>query len=106
MRILLVHKEFVDKVYQYQNLAREIEEVEKEIETFIFKSANLSLEEQTYLWKEIHTILKHSATSHDPELAIAQLDLIIAQIRVKRLEQKAEATQPENILKFEKSEVN
>lgn len=101
---MLVHKEFVDKVYEYQNMVREIEKIEKEIEVYVLKSANLSLENEADIWQEIQKILNESATSHDPELAIAKLDLMIAQLRVKKLMKKSQDQTPENIVLFDKVE--
>ncbi|WP_042347711.1 lipase chaperone [Bacillus massiliigorillae] len=98
---MLVHKEFVEKIYQYQNLVNEMEEVEREIETFILKDSTLNSAEQSNVWKEIRIILKNSAISNDPELAIAQLDLMIAQIKVKKLTERAVATKPKNVLLFD-----
>jgi len=103
---MLVHKELVDKVYEYQNMVRELEKIEKDIESYVLKSANLSLENETVIWQEIQNILNESATSHDPELAIAKLDLMIAQMRVKKLMKKSQDQKPENIVLFDKAETN
>ena len=98
---MLVHKEFVEKIYQHQNLVNEIEEVEKEIEAYILKDSTLTSTERMSIWKDIQNILKNSAISNDPELAIAQLDLIIAQMKVKKLTEKAAADKPKNVLIFD-----
>ena len=108
---MLVHKELVDKVYEYQNLVRELEKIERDVESYVLKSADISLENQKIVWNDVHTILKESAENHNPELAIAQLDLMMAQIRVNNLVKKAgnkgtkEATL-ENVVLFDKVETN
>ncbi len=108
---MLVHKELVDKVYEYQNLVRELEKIERDVESYVLKSADISLENQKIVWNDVHTILKESAENHNPELAIAQLDLIMAQIRVNNLVKKAgnkgiEEATLENVVLFDKVETN
>ena len=111
VKAMLVHKELVDKVYEYQNLVRELEKIEQDVESYVLKSADISLENQKIVWNDIHTILKESAENHNPELAIAQLDLIMAQIRVNNLVKKVETkgieeTTLENVVLFDKVETN
>ncbi|MFS0781791.1 hypothetical protein [Bacillus sp. 1P06AnD] len=102
---MLVHKEFVEKVYQYQNLVKAVDAAEMEIKEFIVKDATLDKEKQEQIWAEIHSILKQGTLSDSLDLAIAQLDLLLAQIRVQTLSSKKESnTKSENkIIRFEES---
>lgn len=98
---VLSHKDFVEKIYQYQNLAREIDIVENEIKNYILKDAELVSEEESEILREVHTFLREAAVSSESELCIARLDLIIAQLRVKRLSAKSQDLNAENVFVFE-----
>ncbi|WP_050615131.1 hypothetical protein [Bacillus testis] len=104
---MLVHKEFVEKVYQYQNLVKAIEATELEIKEYIVKDATLTKEENEKVWDEIHRTLKEGALSDDLELVIAQLDLLLAQIRVQTLSSKPRSHSDNNkVILFEESKTN
>ncbi|MGN1402064.1 MAG: hypothetical protein ACI4XL_11235 [Bacillus sp. (in: firmicutes)] len=96
---MLLRKDLVEKIYQHRLLIQEAELVAKDIKNFILKDMELGLEEKNDVWQEIQMILNRNAHSEDSELAIAQLDLIIAKLRVKRLTTDVqEESQPENVV--------
>ena len=95
---MLNHKDFVDKIYQYQNLAREINMVENEIKMYILKDAELSSEEESEILREVNAFLREAAVSNDFELCTAKLDLIIAQLRVKKLTARSQNINADNVL--------
>ena len=97
---MLSHKDFVDKIYQFQNLARELDIVESEISMYILKDVELGTEEESEVLREVHSFLREAAVSNDSELCIARLDLIMAQLRVKRLTAKSQGMNADNILVF------
>ena len=98
---MLNHKDFVDKIYQYQNLSREIDMVDNEIKMYILKDAELGSEEESEILREVNAFLREAAVSNDFELCTAKLDLIIAQLRVKKLNAKSKNMSADNVLVFE-----
>lgn len=98
---MLSHKDLVEKIYQYQNLAREIDIIENEIKMYILKDAELGPEEGAEILREVHAFLREAAASSDSELCIARLDLIIAQLRVKKLSRKTQDLSADNVFVFE-----
>ena len=98
---MLSHKDFLEKVYQYQNLARETDIVENEIKSYILKDIELGSEVESEVLREVHSFLREAAVSSDSELCIARLDLIIAQLRVKRLSAKSQDLNADNVFVFE-----
>ena len=98
---MLNHKDFVDKIYQYQNLAREINMVENEIKMYILKDTELSSEEESEILREVNASLREAAVSNNFELCTAKLDLIIAQLRVKKLTARFQNVNADNVFVFE-----
>lgn len=98
---MLSHKDFVEKIYQYQNLSREIDLVENEIKSYVLKDVELGSEEESEILREVHTFLREAAASNDSELCIARLDLTIAQLRVKKLTAKSQDLNADNVFVFE-----
>ena len=101
---MLGHKELVEKIYQHSTLIKEAELVKKEIETYILRNTGLSVEAETEVWREIQLILSDKALSDDPDFAIAQLELILAKLRVKKMMAKKTKEQPENIIVMDSKE--
>lgn len=97
---MLLHKEFVDKIYQYQNLVKELEKTMVEIQEYILKDIDVDKEEKNLIWNDIQRILEENSDTDQAELAIAELDLILAKLRVKTLSIKNDKGKEKKVLQF------
>jgi len=65
------------------------------------KDAELGSEDESEILREVNVFLREAAVSNDFELCTAKLDLIIAQLRVKKLTSKSQNLNADNVFVFE-----